>query len=180
MSQAWKKLDLEGAGLQRLNVLLAREMKRRSAAYALLALFPLGLHRFYLAEPVGGLSYLGLSLLAGVLALTLGPVWLLVGLVPALLLAAVDLVWIDRRVTDCNKALRMRLFLQPGTHPPKGYQGRYPDDDTGLDDDVRLKESERAGPPPAGSGAADAGRVPSFNEQEAMLRELARRKKGRR
>jgi TM2 domain-containing membrane protein YozV len=42
---------------------LAREMKRRPVAYALLALFPLGLHRFYLAERVGGLAYLGLTCL---------------------------------------------------------------------------------------------------------------------
>ena len=181
MSQAWKKLDLEGAGLQRLNMVLAREMKRRPVAYALLALFPLGLHRFYLAEPVGGLSCLGLSLLAVVLALTLGPVWLLAGLVPALLLAAFDLVWIDRRVTDYNKALRMRYFLQPGTRPPKGYRGRYTEDDTGLDDYVRLKESERAGHQPDQGDTPERKdrRVPSFSEQEAMIRELAKTNKGR-
>jgi hypothetical protein len=115
-----------------------------------------------------------------VLALTLAPLWLLAGLVPALLLAAFDLVWIDRRVTDCNKALRMRLFLKPGARPPQGYRGRFTDDEQGLEDYVRLKESERAGHQPTGSDASESGRrhTPSFNEQEAMLRELAKDEQG--
>ncbi len=181
MSEAWKKLDLEGAGLQRLNMTLAQEMKRRPMAYGLLVLFPLGLHRFYLAERRGGFAYLGLSLLGLVLALTLGPVWLLAGLVPALLFAAFDLVWIDRRVTAYNKALRMQHFLKPGARPPQGFRGRYTDDDTGLDEYVRIKESERAGHQPVGKEAGETGRkhIPSFNEQEAMLRELTRTNKGR-
>ncbi|MFN2350076.1 MAG: TM2 domain-containing protein, partial [Thioalkalivibrio sp.] len=50
-----------------------------------------------------------------------------------------------------------------------------------LDDYVRIKESERAGHQPVGGSVNDAGkpRVPSFNEQETMLRELARTNKGR-
>ncbi|HSP00358.1 MAG TPA: TM2 domain-containing protein [Thioalkalivibrio sp.] len=181
MSEGWKQLDLEGGGLQRLNMTLAREMKRRPMAYGLLAVFPLGLHRFYLAERIGGLVYLGLSVLALVLAFTLGPGWIIAGLIPALLFAAFDLAWIDRRVTAYNKALRMRRFLKPGNRPPKDYRGRYSDDDAGLDDYVRIKESERAGHQPVDGSADDAGkpRVPSFNEQEAMLRELARTNKGR-
>lgn len=180
MSKAWKQLDLEGAGLQRLNMTLAREMKRRPTAYALLLLFPLGLHRFYLGEPIGGTACLALSVLAVALAVTAGPAWALTALLPVVLLAAFDLLWIDRRVTRYNKALRMRRFLRPGNGPPPGFRGRHTDETEDLDDYLRLKESERAGHPPAGTPEGHGSRrVPSLNEQEAMLRELARAKKER-
>jgi hypothetical protein len=61
MGKAWQNLNLEGGGLQAVNALLAARMRRRPRAYAAWALFPLGLHRFYLAEPRGGVAFLVLS-----------------------------------------------------------------------------------------------------------------------
>ncbi|MBK1674827.1 hypothetical protein CKO35_16345 [Ectothiorhodospira shaposhnikovii] len=161
MSKAWKRLDLKGAGLQRVNAEYIRDMRRPVIAYALMAAFPLGLHRFYLKEPLGGAAYLllGLSLIFGLL---IGAgIWLLL---PGLCLlggAIFDLFWTDRRVTHLNKALRMRHFLRPDHRPPPGYQGR----EEGPD----LKGNQVAGGQPA-----------SFNQQEAMLRALHKAGKGRR
>ena len=43
-------MDLAGGGLQSANLRLARLLKRRRIAYALLILFPLGAHRLYLED----------------------------------------------------------------------------------------------------------------------------------
>ncbi|MCG5499426.1 TM2 domain-containing protein [Ectothiorhodospira lacustris] len=161
MGRDWKRLDLKGAGLQQMNARYVRDMRRPMVAYGLMAGFPLGLHRFYLKEPLGGAAYLLLTLwlLAG---LFLGTrVWLLLpglGLLGALVF---DLFWIDRRITHLNKALRMRHFLQPGHRPPPGYQGRRDAPETAKDPSL--------GEQPA-----------AFNQQEAMLRALLKADKGRR
>ncbi|MGM0552820.1 MAG: TM2 domain-containing protein [Pseudomonadota bacterium] len=183
MRKAWKELDLEGGGLQSLNARLAREMRRRPVAYGAWILFPLGLHRFYLREPFGGGLYVLLT--AAALALLVwGPAWWWAAPVAALAIGGVaDLIWIDRRVTGYNKELRKRLFLRKGHRPPQDYRGRYTSDadaERELDDYRAIKERERAGHP--GAVAADDGeqdthgrrQAPSFNEQEAMLRQMRR------
>lgn len=185
MSKAWKELDLEGGGLQAVNARLAREMRTRPAAYAAWILFPLGLHRFYLREPLGGAGFLALS--AATLALAgFGPAaWWLLPLIIGVSWALVDLWWIDRRVTDYNKELRKQLFLRKGHKPPQDYRGRYTSDEDArreLDEYQQIKEAEK----PGQSGLAgrndparDVGgkrRMPSFNEQEAMLRQMRKDK----
>ena len=57
MSEAWKALDLEGGGLQQANLRLARMLRHRGVTYALLAAFPLGLHRDYLQDRCGAWLY---------------------------------------------------------------------------------------------------------------------------
>lgn len=178
MSEAWKQLNLEGGGLQSMNARLTQQMRRHRVAYPLCLLFPLGLHRYYLHEPIGGSVFLALSLLAIALALGPGPTWALWPLGLQLALLTYDLFWIDRRIVAYNKALRKRHFLRPGTTPPAHYKGRYTDD-TDLDDYLREKESERAGHQPIETGDdnpddSTTRHTPSFSEQEAMLRELAR------
>lgn len=182
MSQAWKKLDLGGAGLQTVNARITSQMRRHRVAYPLaLLLFPLGAHRFYLGTPLGGLAYLALSAATLLLAL-LAPTWS--ALIPAALMLAFlvfDLFWMDRYILRFNKQLRMAQFMQPGATPPKHFRGRYTDE-TDLEDYTKEKERERAGHQPVDFEAlAEFGQkqhVPSFNEQEAMLRELARQRKG--
>ncbi|MFO7953812.1 TM2 domain-containing protein [Thioalkalivibrio sp.] len=181
MSKAWKELDLEGGGLQSVNARLAREMRTRPAAYAAWVLFPLGLHRFYLREPLGGTSFLllGAATLASVLFAPAS--WWLAPLGIGVLWALVDLWWIDRRVTDYNKELRKQVFLRKGHKPPQDYRGRYTSDEDArreLDEYRQIKEAEK----PGQSGLAGANdqdrdvggkrRMPSFNEQEAMLRQM--------
>ncbi|WP_019625684.1 hypothetical protein [Thioalkalivibrio sp. ALJT] len=181
MSKAWKELDLEGGGLQAINARLAQEMRTRPAAYAAWILFPLGLHRFYLREPRGGAGFLLLTATTLGLALLAPAAWWLAPLGITLLWAGVDLWWIDRRVTDYNKELRKQVFLRRGHKPPQDYRGRYTSDEDArreLQEYQRIKETEKAGHPgPAGADDRDRDvggrrRMPSFNEQEAMLRQM--------
>ena len=180
MSQSWKKLDLEGAGLQHVNIVLARRLKKRPAAYGLWLLFPLGAHRFYLEERIGASVYGALSALALILWLTLHTRYALAPLLAALAFAVYDLLWIDRRLVALNKKIRMNLYLRAGAAPPPGYRGRYTDDQAQdlIDDYIVVKESERPGVQPVRPDTPDHGgkkRAPSFAEQEAMLRELAKK-----
>jgi TM2 domain-containing membrane protein YozV len=177
MAGTWKNLDLRGAGLQAVNLHLARRLKRPRRAYLLWVLFPLGAHRIYLHEPVGATLYGALSATTLVLSLALAS---LLALIPALAMACLaiyDLYWIDRRLPEVNKRIRMEVYLQSGTEaaPPPGFRGRYPDDEGHLEDYLRVKEAERAGVQPPGSDPTPSRRrAPSFAQQEAMLRELAK------
>lgn len=181
MTKAWKELDLGGEGLQAINARITRHMRHRGVAYGLLLAFPLGLHRWYLASPLGGAAYLALTATTVIVGWSLGWTWALIPAAAELVLLVFDLVWIDRTVTAYNKALRMRAYLRPGARPPKGYRGRYTDESE-LDAYVKEKERERAGHQPIDSQALESEygqkkRIPSLNEQEAMLRELAKAKK---
>jgi hypothetical protein len=148
LSEAWKQLDLHGAGLQHANLELARRLKRRGHAWALLAAAPLGLHRAYLEDRRGAWLWRAASV-----ALVLLSFWDLriASMLAAAMLAAAgfDAWWIDRRVTALNKRIRREVFLA-GEAPPPGYTGRI------------AEEPSR--------------RAPSFAEQEQLLRELARRR----
>jgi hypothetical protein len=116
MGNSWKRQDLGGGGLQQANLALARTLRKRRTAYALLILFPVGAHRWYLAEPGGALAYCLLSALAGI-AWPFGAA--------ALAFALFDIWWIDRRVTALNKRLRMQALLGAGPAPPAGFAGRF-------------------------------------------------------
>lgn len=156
MSRAWRKLDLAGGGLQEANRELARRLRRRAAAYFLWLLFPLGAHRFYLAEPLGGFAYVAASVaLAAFLALGWGMASIAVS-VATVSLALFDLWWIDRRLTRLNKRLRMQAYLRPGPGAPPGFKGRLTD-----------RADERVSAPS------------SFSEQERLLTEIERAKRDR-
>jgi hypothetical protein len=119
MGNAWKQQDLGGGGLQQANLKLARTLRKRRTAYALLALFPVGAHRWYLAEPAGALAYCALTALA-FFAWPFGAA--------ALAFAMFDAWWIDRRVTALNKRLRMAALLGAGPGAPADYAGRFGSD----------------------------------------------------
>lgn len=118
MSDAWKQLDLGGDGLQAVNRQLARELRRRPAAYARLALFPLGAHRWYLREPLGALAY-------PVLCVSAFLWWPAAGAVLAFVLF--DAWWIDGRVARVNKRIRRRALLGDRPPPPPGHASRFED-----------------------------------------------------
>jgi len=152
VSEAWKRLDLGGEGLQQANLRLAAALRRPRTAYLLWLAFPLGAHRAYLRESRGAWSYRVASLLAlACLALDWRASAALAGVVLAA--ALYDLRWIGRRVTEVNKALRMRAYLRPVAGAPAGFRGRFGDD----------------GEPPS--------RPPSFAEQESLLAAIERRKR---
>jgi len=190
MSESWKKFDLEGAGLQRLNMELARSLRKRSVAYLLWVLFPVGAHRAYLGERLGSLAYVVLTALTLILALALNPTLALAPLAVEGGFALFDLFWIERRLVAVNKQVRMDLYLGAGAAPPAGYQGRYGsrerDPEEGaeelLQDYVQVKETERGGHAPVshdapGDDSPRRSRMPSFAEQERMLRELGKSRK---
>lgn len=156
VEKGWQRIDLAGGGVQSANLALARRLKRRGRAYALLALFPLGLHRAYLEEPRGAWGLRALALLAAAAWLAGRPLLAAVPAAAAALWALHDLRWIEGRIAAVNKRLRMEVYLAPREGPPAGWRGRYSDDEA--------------------AGAAGPRRAPSFAEQEALLRELAKRK----
>lgn len=184
MSEAWKKIDLEGSGLQAANVKLAKLLKRRGVAYSLLMLFPLGVHRAYLGSPAGAWGFRA-GFMAILLALWLAPTYIAAAGLGVLLLAFAlyDIRWIDNRVAELNKKARLQVLMTTGTPPPVGYKGRYTDDSPDMPDNideyVKIKEQERGGHTPFDQRtvAEKPKRAPSFAEQEAMLREMFKSKK---
>lgn len=179
MAKAWKVLDLEGGGLQTANLILARRMKKASWAYFLWLFFPLGLHCLYLASPRRAAIYWTLSLLPVIAAYFTATSLAAALALPVVGLALYDLYWIDRRRVQLNKQIRLDVYLRKGHAPPPGYRGRYTDDDADMSGYLAEKEKERGGhQPPSMQPTPDARkRAPSFAQQEAMLRELAKKKK---
>lgn len=182
MSEAWKKIDLEGSGLQAASVKLAKLLKRRGVAYALLMLFPLGFHRAYLASAAGAWVYRAGSILS-VAALWIDLPWVAATFAIVLLIFALyDIRWIDNRVAALNKKARIEVLKTTGAPPPTGYKGRYTDEapngPDNLEEYVKIKEQERGGHTPIDKTAPEdkPKRAPSFAEQEAMLREMFKSK----
>ncbi|MFA5170516.1 MAG: hypothetical protein WC426_03040 [Sulfuriferula sp.] len=177
MSNAWKKLNLEGEGLQTTNLKLVEQMKQRKLAYKLLAIFPLGLHRDYLDEIRGAWVY-RLATITIIALVILGHSMIGLALFAAIAAFAVyDIRWIEDRIAAINKALRIQAYKnKPATQMPKNYRGRYTDE--GLDEYLQVKEQERGGHVAPGKDPAlnSRSRAPSFAEQEAMLNAMAKSK----
>ncbi len=150
MNPKWRKLDLEGGGLQAMNLRLARRLRRRGTAWCLLPLFPLGAHRWYLHETGGAVAYLLLTLAAAA-GWFGGWSWLLLSLPALLLLLIADIAGLDNRIAAFNKRQRMAAYLSPGAGAPADFRGRIPGE----------------------AGQQTPARVPSFAEQEKLLRALA-------
>ncbi|MDA8224868.1 MAG: TM2 domain-containing protein [Betaproteobacteria bacterium] len=179
MSDAWKQLDLGGAGLQEVNRELAAQLRNRKQAFVRLLAFPLGLHRDYLRHPLGAWLYRGVFAAALIAYFVLRRPCIGGGLLVLLTLAALyDLRWIDDRVASLNKQLRLQAFRSRPSTAPRGFRGRMTDEsaDTGLDDWISVKNRERGGHVLPGADPAfnSTSRAPSIAQQEAMLRELAR------
>lgn len=149
MNPKWRALDLEGGGLQAMNLRLARLLRRRRTAWLLLPLFPTGAHRWYMHEAVAAIAYPALTLCAAA-GWAAGLPWLLFTALAALaLLLITDIASLENRIAAFNRRLRMTTYLSPGGGAPAGFRGR-----TGDDHPV-------------------SARVPGFAEQERLLRALA-------
>jgi len=170
MSKAWTKLDLEGGGLQSANLRLAALLRKRGTAYALLALFPLGLHRGYLHDRRGAWLFRAGSLLCVAAYLLDRPA--IGGVLLAALAAGAlyDLFRTEDLVARLNKQLRMQVYLGQTPGVPPGFKGHYSDD--ALDEYLKIKDQEH-GEPQSAPTLSRPSRVPSFAEQEKLLRELA-------
>lgn len=161
MGSRWRQLDLSGGGLQSANIRLAAMLKKRGIAYALVALFPLGLHRDYLGDRRGAWLY-RTGTLAGVALLVLEQPWIAAALLAAGALFAIrDLAHTEDDVARINKRLRMEVYLSQTAGAPAGFKGRYTDG------------PETGTCPPAGGESARPQEPSSFAEQERRLRELA-------
>lgn len=158
LDPSWKQIDLAGGGLQSANIRLARLLKRRRIAYALLLLFPVGAHRLYLEDRRGALLYC-LGSAAAILSLSAdaAPVAYAVG-VALLARALLDVRWIDNALTRINKRLRIEVYMSQTAGAPADYQGRFAFN-------------------PAGNDSSNEERVPSFSEQERQLRDAVARQR---
>jgi hypothetical protein len=167
MSSRWRQLDLSGGGLQSANLRLAALLRKRGIAYALVALFPLGLHRDYLHDRRGAWLYRA-GTLAGVALLVLEQPWLATALLAVGALFAIrDLARMEDDIARVNKRLRMEVYLSQTTGVPAGFRGRYTD------------EPQTDARPPAGGESASPQEMPSFEEQERRLRESAAARESR-
>ena len=178
MSDNWKKFDLAGDGLQSINLEMTRQQKKLPAAVVSWCLFPLGLHLMYLRQyRLFLLWWLTLLVLTAAALLNLLP--LVASAIPLVIWALFDLYWLPIRVSQFNKALKMRLYLQDSHTPPVDYRGRYIEDSEGvIEEYTAQKEQERGGHSQhAGQKTKSAQRILSFAEQEALLKAMQQRKK---
>ncbi len=179
MPKAWEKLDLQGAGVQSLQIRLQKLQKKSFRSYLYWCLFPVGAHRFYLEQPWAWAFPLAS---AGVIMLAfLGLIWGAIGLAVVLCAVALrDLSRVSLWISANNKELRKASwFAQQTPAAPPNHQGRV---DTGeqlaqwqreLQDYTQAKEGERVGHPatnaPTQKGFAPGQRRLSFAEQERPL-----------
>jgi hypothetical protein len=111
VSDAWKRLDLSGGGLQEANLRLAASLRRRRTAYLLWLAFPLGAHRAYLRDRAGAWAFrLGSAAALGLLLIDRRAA--ACAALALLALALYDLARMDARVTRLNKAIRMQIYLR--------------------------------------------------------------------
>ena len=179
MNKAWKNINLEGQGLQSANLRIVQLLKKRKVAYGWLLLFPLGMHRAYLEDKRGAWAYRLIALLSLVFFILDYSIPAIVLFIVQMGVALYDIRWIEDRAASLNKQLRMRVLMKQGAAVPRDFKGRYADDD--LESYIKTKESERGGHTPVQSSEneppSSSSRIPSFSEQEAMLRELAKAKR---
>ena len=184
MPKAWEKLDLQGAGVQSLQIRLQKLQKKSLRSYLYWCLFPVGAHRFYLEQPWAWAFTLAS---AGVIMLAfLGLIWGAIGLAVVLCAVALrDLSRVSLWISVNNKELRKASwFAQQTPAAPPNHQGRV---NTGeqlaqwqreLQDYTQAKEGERVGHPatnaPTQKGFAPGQRRLSFAEQELLLAEMAK------
>ncbi|MHB0887461.1 TM2 domain-containing protein [Acidithiobacillus sp.] len=198
MPKAWEKLDLQGAGVQSLQIRLRKLQKKTLWGYLFWLLFPFGAHRFYLERPWAWAYPLGTALTI-TLALS-GMPW--AALLPGALLlfaGATDLSRIRDWQSAYNKELRKAAwFSKQAPAAPAHYGGRENDGPSAdqewqkeIQQYTRSKEAERAGHPAAGipagkeseskgpknKGFTTGKRALSFAEQERLLAEMAKARK---
>lgn len=170
MNKRWTEFNLGGGGLQSANLQLAALLRKRSSAYALLALFPLGLHRDYLRDPRGAWLYRAGTGLA-VASYLLGENMISAGVLAVLSVGAIiDMLRLEHVIVRVNKQLRMQVYLRQTPGAPSDFKGRFGDERQGDD----LRDNNQADVDQAQSESGHP-RIPSFAEQEKLLREMARK-----
>jgi len=176
MSEYWKHQNLDGNGLQTINQQYSRLQKNIRTAYFLCALFPLGVHQFYLKSAGRGTLFLGLSVITIILFAipSISPIFASSLFLAEIALLGIDILKMDDQVIHFNKNLKMRLSLQTNTSPPEDFRGRYRDE-TPIDDYVSIKNNEITAFETKKNGAGKS-RIFSFAEQEKLIKEMHQKK----
>lgn len=156
MAKNWQKMDLGAGGVQSVNLQFLRQRRSLGRGFLLWCMFPLAAHQFYLKRPLLGILQTG-SLFVGIfLAAQQSPLGMPI-LVGVLLWYLFDLLKLPRWINDYNKQLRIALHQQSHAAAPQDFKAHYHDEKT---------ESSHT-----------SKRVPSFAEQEALLKQIAEKKK---
>ncbi len=185
MPSAWEKMDLQGEGLQSLQIRLKKLQKKKTTAYFYWCLFPLGLHRFYLHQRFAWLYPAGTAV-AGLAAITGSLILFAVTATAPLIAALADLPRLQVWISEYNRIQRKKAWFSQKTPPAPGhYQGR-PENlegearwETDLKQYAEIKETERAGHPAGKTPSAtkrfgQGQRMLSFAEQERLLATIAK------
>ncbi len=153
MKKTWQLQNLEGNGLQSINLAYAAKRKNTRMAYTWATLFPLGAHQFYLGNTKRAATYILLSILLVIFITTSTFVSAIIAFVEIILLTG-DVLGMEDRVNRFNKDLKLTLSLQQQNPVPPDFKGRYSDEDATPTDHRGQK-------------------ILSFAEQEALLKEMA-------
>lgn len=154
--KTWQEHDLEGSGLQSINLAFLARKKDTRKGYLLAAFFPLGIHQFYLNNKKKAGIYITLTVLLMAFANILPFASAIIGFIEVMMMVK-DIKSMEDVVSDYNKALKLKLSLQEDHTVPDNYKGKY---STETDTPQTSKQ-----------------KILSFSEQEALLKELSRRKK---
>ena len=156
MKKTWQEHDLEGSGLQSINLNYLKYKKDTQKAYLLTAIFPLGIHQFYLGQAKKGSLYIILTLLLLAFANVSPFISAIIGFIEVMMMFK-DIKGMEETVSTYNKELKMKLSLQQDQKTPEDFKGKYTDNDN--------------------NESSTQQKILSFAEQEALLKELARQKK---
>lgn len=154
MKKTWQEHDLEGQGLQSINLAFATKRKTVKTAYLLATLFPLGLHQFYLGNYRRASIYIMLTVLLFALVNYLPFLSALLAFSEVVLLTK-DIISMETAVANFNKQLKMQLALQEQQGAPKDFKGRYSDEGQSAENEKNSSD-----------------RILSFAEQERLLKEM--------
>lgn len=155
MKKTWQEHDLQSDGLQSINLAYTAQRKDVKKAYLLACLFPFGAHQFYLKQNKKAGIFLLLTVLLMALAGVAPFISALIGFAEVILLTK-DIINMETSVAEFNKQLKLALSLQQNQAVPDNFKGRY------TDDDSKEQNTQQ--------------KILSFAEQEALLREMARKK----
>lgn len=155
MKKSWQAHDLEGKGLQSINLAYLAAKKDLRKSYLLTALFPLGAHQIYLRN----WKKAGVYLLLTVLLIATTPyapfISALLGFAEFILVFS-DIKRMESIISEYNKSLKIQLSLQKDNAAPVNFEGKYHDKS-----DTEQKSEQK---------------ILSFAEQEKLLNELNKQK----
>lgn len=159
MAKNWQNMDLGAGGIQQINLQFLQQRKKLGTAIAFWCLLPFSAHRWYLRHfKLAGLQYL--LLVVGIVLFAASQTLALLTLGCLITWFAIDLFKLPNLVSDYNKQLRLRLYQQQSNGPSTQFTQRFDQQDD--QSHVTTQHNQR---------------IPSFAEQEALLKQLQQKEK---